>query len=112
MRYHWGLGVGHTYSHHVPSSDDENQCETSTTTEGGRSAAPLMQGSSQSQDHVGRGNDPVDSDSEPDEFVLPWDGEAELEWEVDLTDSSEEEDDSDIRTTMFALYDDDASDSD
>lgn len=104
IRYHWGLGVGHSYSH-VPTDDDENQRQTFTATERPvpqAASSPLTQDPSQSRDHVGRSNDPIDSESDEFSFAQR-DGEEELESEAELTDSSEEEDD--IRT-MYMLYDD------
>lgn len=108
LRHHWGLGVGHTYSH-VRGPSNENQPFTSTRTEThsvvqtDSSDVSAMPASSTSQ-----GQPQVSLDDNPDaEFSLPcWDDE-ELEWETPNSGSSSEEEESDYSDdaqTMHALY--------
>lgn len=109
LRYHWGLGVGHTYSH-IPSSTDESRSAETLSP----ASIPV---SSQFQTCAGTAVTllPVDDHDPVEEFVLPqWDG-SDLEWEVIDSDSdsdsdSTSEEGADIET-MYALYDD-AEDSD
>lgn len=108
LRYHWGLGVGHTYSHAL-SSYDENRTVTEDRSALQAVSSPPMQVSSQDQDHVGGSDNPIDSESE--DMLPQWDGsaEVELEWEVESTDSESSEEEEDL----YALYDsDDGVDSD
>lgn len=120
LRHHWGLGVGHIYSH-VASSSDENHTFTET---GNRSVAEATSPSSsmpispksRSQNNVGGSTAtiPVDDHDPDEEFVLPHWGGSELEWEVARdsesdSSSSESEGDAEIHT-MYALYDGDDSD--
>ena len=106
LRYHWGLGVRHTYSH-VASPSDENQpfnaTENHPAVQGmSPSSMPVL---SPSQNQVGSIATSMFEDDPDAEFVLPqWDG-LELEWEV--ADSEEEDSDlGDDIQTMYMLYND------
>jgi hypothetical protein len=116
LRHHWGLGVGHTYSH-VPCPSDENQPSTAA---GNKPAAQATSSTRipipSSRIHMeNRSTVTKTIEDDPDaEFLLPyWDG-TELEWEI-ITDSTSEEegsgsdaDDDDDIQRMYSLYDDGA----
>lgn len=117
LRYHWGLGVGHTYSHVQVqgSSTNENQPCSSTETEQTvqtASSTSTIPPSTSCQPEISHKVTRVsDEDASESEFLLPyWDGE-ELEWEMSDSESASEEresddsDDDDTRANMYAFHD-------
>jgi hypothetical protein len=77
LRYHWGLGIGHIYSH-VASPSDENQSFSATENHPavqGMSSPSSMPVLSSSQNQVGSITTAMFKDDPNVEFVLPqWDG--------------------------------------
>lgn len=118
VRFHWGLGVGHTYSH-APSSEDDNQPFPVTENCAAEQAmmshsSEQMSVSSQPQNPIASSSAVAGGDDPNDEFVvLPqWEGSG-FEWEAisdsESTSNSESTSDSEENVdiqTMYAAYDD------
>ena len=105
MRYHWGLGIGHTYSHNfeadVPEPITERQTSDSVegmATEGGRDAGfrPAVLGSENIQEQTAALNDEL-------EFGLA-DREKEDLGESDESGESEQEQDDEVFLAMEDMY--------
>lgn len=117
LRYYWGLGVGHTYSH-VPGPDPPSQSQSSFTT---RENSPLAQFSSSSaipvsslprnytgnddtaMDEVEDSGDPHTRDDSESGSTVEWEDE-EAGRDSEEEDSEPESDDDHVQT-MYALYD-------
>jgi hypothetical protein len=117
LRYYWGLGVRHTYSH-VPGSPSQSQSfamrENSPLARSSSSSAIPV--SSQPRNYTGNSDaamaDSEDSGDHDAPFMLPQldDLDSAGEWEVEEVgceeeDSEPQSDDDDVQT-MYALYDD------
>lgn len=122
LRYHWGLGVGHTYSH-IRDNSSVNPKLDSPHISPARSST---QNSAQDRTHVGISNssvpgEPDDPDPEfslTDQDALEWEmpleqyrGEADIE-EEEEEDCDESDDDVLAMFEMYGSNVDDAEDMD
>lgn len=105
MRYHWGLGIGHAYSHNAeadildPEPITESQPSNSvegTATEGGSEAGSRPAGSENPQEQTATLNEEL-------EFGLA-DREKEDLGESDESGESEQEQDDEVFLAMEDMY--------
>ena len=104
MRYHWGLAVGHTYTHGQTASKMTNSDKLTSTTHSvglGSDAMPIASGSAATPD--------LDAFQEDGSDVEQLEADDDLEY-VDLTDEPEDDDgpdnfsDDDMVLAMEDMY--------
>ena len=82
MRYHWGLGIGHTYAHNTSSTESLLRSTSQRT-------QPLHSRRHDVEDHKCHVDDEIDESGDADSTETEWDFEQDSECGESQSDESE-----------------------
>ena len=83
MRYHWGLGVGHTYAHSTASTGPSFRLTSQWS-------QPLHSGTHDAEDHKCHGDDEIDEGGDADDSETEQDFEQDSQWSESQSEDLEE----------------------